>query len=529
MPERGFPDSGSGISFKSVFIITILLSLGWFFFQGNVGFSLQDEGYLWSNAQQTRLGAVPIRDFRSYDPGRYYWTAVWFLLLGNSFFALRLSLTVVQAIGLLFGLLLIRRIIRQRWLLVLIGCVWLLWMFPSYKSFEHTLVLGALFFAIRLLERPDRIRYFASGIFVGTAAFFGKNLGVYFFLGFFSLILFLGWEESKKELIGNCMVFFAGLIIGYLPLIFMLLFVPGFFASFTDSILRLFGPYAPVKYLPIPWPWKVPLVSLPLLNKIRLLSRGIVFVSLFVFYISGVIAIFLSKKPLSRSMTFLVASVFVGIPLLYHVCGRADFDHLAQGIHPMLVGLVAVAVSAQFDGRKKLAAMTVLFIGLISFPLLFRAETMVPMHRLKGAVLGNSTHIRYEIVHSNFWLPRTQVDYLNTLTQFLSRNMRPEENILIAPYSPGLYCLLGKQSPIWDAYPIHKAPIDEQTQSIRDMESKNVRWALIDTFSMDKIKERSFPFTHELIWRYILREFEPVDCPGLPKSQILFRRPMGMK
>lgn len=56
------------------------------------------------------------------------------------------------------------------------------------------------------------------------------------------------------------------------------------------------------------------------------------------------------------------------------------------------------------------------------------------------------------------------------------------------------------------------------------MESNNVNWALIDTWALDKIKDRSFPFTHELIWRYILREFDPVDCPGLSKSQILFRR-----
>lgn len=143
---------------------------------------------------------------------------------------------------------------------------------------------------------------------------------------------------------------------------------------------------------------------------------------------------------------------------------------------------------------------------------------------LKGKVLGKNKFVQYRIYHNTFWLPRTQVNDLNMFMRSLSRQMRPDENILIAPYAPGLYCLLNRKSPIWDAYPIHLAPSDEQMRSIRDMEIKNVRWALIDTFSMDKIKERSFPFTHELIWRYILREFEPIDCPGLSKSQILFRR-----
>jgi hypothetical protein len=149
---------------------------------------------------------------------------------------------------------------------------------------------------------------------------------------------------------------------------------------------------------------------------------------------------------------------------------------------------------------------------------------MMALQKLKGTVLGASKFVRFEIDQNTFWVPEMEANYLNTVTRFLSRQMRPDENILIVPYATGLYCLLNKKSPIWDAYPIHLAPFDEQTRSIRDMEIKNVRWALIDTLPSDKIEERSFPCTHELIWRYIQREFEPIDCPGLSKSQILFRR-----
>ena len=229
MVDTVFQNVEPRISRKEVFGITILLAIAWFFFQGNVGFNLQDEGYLWYNARQTASGSVPVRDFRSYDPGRYYWTAGWFRLLGDGFLALRLSLTVVQAIGLLFALLVIRKIVRQRWLLILLGIVFLLWMFPRYKSFEHTLVLAMLFSATWLMEKPDLRRHFASGIIVGVAALFGKNLGVYFFLGFFSLILFLGWKESKRELPRSCMAFCFGVIVGYLPMTLHDAFCPGIF------------------------------------------------------------------------------------------------------------------------------------------------------------------------------------------------------------------------------------------------------------------------------------------------------------
>ena len=514
---------------KEVLGIAALLAIGWFFFQGNIGFSPQDEGYLWYNAQQTKSGSVPIRDFRSYDPGRYYWTAGWFMLLGDSFFTFRLSLTVVQAIGLLFGLLLIRRIISRRWLLVFFGIVLLLWMFPREKCFEHTLMLGMLFFATWLIDKPDLRRHFISGISVGAAALFGKNMGVYFFFGFFSLILFLGWKQGKRGLLRNCLAFSAGLIVGYLPMIGMVLFVPGFFSSFFDSILRLFGPYVPVKSLPIPWPWKVPLVplsTLPLLNKIRYLSEGAAFMVLFVFYIIGFVCVFLSKKrPFSRVELLLAASLFIGAPWLHYVCGRADSGHLSQGIHPLLIGLAAVAVLERINKKKIFAVMAAfLLIALTSVPVLFSQEFIWSCRKLTGTVLGNSKLARFEINRNWFWLPEAQADSLSMVTRFLSQNISSGENILIAPYTPGLYSLLRKKSPIWDAYPIHLAPFAEQMRSIRNMESLDVRWALIDTAPLDNIKERAFPFTHKLIWRYIQREFDPVDCPGLSKSQILFRK-----
>jgi hypothetical protein len=524
MVEPRVAVAGNCVSRREVLAIAVLLAIGWFVFQGNVGFRPQDEGYLWYNARQTVSGGVPVRDFRSYDPGRYYWLAGWFALLGDSYSAFRLSLLIVQSIGLWFGLMLIRKAGGRRWLLVAYGTALLLWMFPRYKCFEHALVLGILFFASGLMEKPDPPRHFAAGVAVGCAALFGKNLGVYFFLGLFSLILFLEWKTGKNAWPRKCTAFFSGVFAGYLPMIGMMLFVPGFFAAFVDSIVRIFGPFAPVKYVPVPWPWKVPLAALSFVDKMRGLIGGTSFVVLFIFIAIGIAYVFISRRSSTPARSLLTACIFIGAPLLHHVGGRANFLHLAQGIHPLLAGLVAGVIAARNRRRNFLAGLaTLLFVAFAALPALLSIEVTTDLQKLKGTVTGTNRFVPYRIGRKMFWLPKFQSDSLAMTTRFLSQRMGPGENILIAPYEPGLYCLLGKKSPLWDAYPIHLAPCDEQMQGIRDMESKNVVWALVDLREMDGIKERSFPFTHEWLWGYILREFVAVDFPG-SMSQVLFHR-----
>jgi len=75
---------------SSVVLFGLIATLGAFLLEGHAGFNLGDEGYLWYGVQRVLHGEVPIRDFMSYDPARYYWAAglLW-LFHANGLIAVR--------------------------------------------------------------------------------------------------------------------------------------------------------------------------------------------------------------------------------------------------------------------------------------------------------------------------------------------------------------------------------------------------------------------------------------------------------
>ncbi len=81
--------------------------------KSDVGLNLADEGHLWYATLQTSAGGVPIRDFRSYDPGRYLWAAGCASLLGSGIVGLRHANAVFQALGLFLALLTARRVLHS--------------------------------------------------------------------------------------------------------------------------------------------------------------------------------------------------------------------------------------------------------------------------------------------------------------------------------------------------------------------------------------------------------------------------------
>src|SRR5258706_10619125 len=117
------------VPFEEVLIALGFIAVG-FLLKGRIGLNMSDEGFLWYGTLHTALGEVPIRDFQSYDPGRYYWGALWFKILrDNGIIALRLGEAALQSLGMFFGLLTLRGLgVSRRWALAAAAFVLWSWM-----------------------------------------------------------------------------------------------------------------------------------------------------------------------------------------------------------------------------------------------------------------------------------------------------------------------------------------------------------------------------------------------------------------
>jgi hypothetical protein len=164
---RKFPFDVILIAFVCVAVI--------FWLKSRIGLNLADEGFRWYGTMHTALGEVPMRDFQSYDPGRYYWGALWFKILrNNGVISLRFAEAAFQFIGMCFGLMVLRgRVVTKWWTLAAAGVVLWIWM----GVYEPAIIMAAIYFGVLLIERPSILRHFSAGIFVGIAAFFWSQPG----------------------------------------------------------------------------------------------------------------------------------------------------------------------------------------------------------------------------------------------------------------------------------------------------------------------------------------------------------------
>jgi hypothetical protein len=468
-----------------------------------------DEGYLWYGVQRTVAGEVPLRDFMSYHPGRYYWCAALEPLFGDGIVGVRAAGAAFQALGLLAALLVTRRVARAWGWQILFGVLLALWMFPRHKLYESSSACLVSWAAVRLLERPSAGRHLAAGVFVGLAGWFGSQLGLYAGLSLGALVAYSAWKRPEPGFARRASAWALGVGLGFAPFLAMLLFVPGFAGAVGDMVRMVMevGTNLP---RPWPWPWNVETAGRPALVALRDWMESVAFL-LPVLALPGLLFAVLRARgeELAERAASLAPSV-VALFFLHHASVNSGAWHLAQCVQPLLLALLALPVL--FPARRALvraAAWGGLALVTLSFTLTWNpivSET-IGERFVERRVAGETLH-----------LPAGQARYLAAVER-VALELVGEERLFLAPNMPSLYCVLGKTSPTWGIYFSYEMSHEGQERILRELDASSVRWALV----ADPPEGKSFRATFALVWARFESDWQRVPAPGLPPDLVLFR------
>jgi hypothetical protein len=476
----------------------VFLSFVW---QGNKGFNLWDEGYLWYGAQRVMLGEVPMRDFMSYDLGRYYWSATIMRLWGNNgIMPLRASVAIFQAIGLFVGLLLIARTVKKQnfFYLLLSAITLVVWMFPRHKLFDISLSILLIAVLTYLIQNPTSRRYFFTGLCVGLIAIFGRNHGMYGVVSSIGVILWLSIKRvDGSGFIKGFSLWAVGVAAGFAPLLLMTLLIPGFAIAFWESITFLFEVKTTNLPLPIPWPWQVSFASVPLGEAIRGVLVGLFFIAILVFGVLSIIWVVWQKFRNKHVSPVLVAASFLALPYAHYAYSRADVGHLAHGIFPLLIGCLVLMATQPDKIKWSLAIM------------LCGASLWVMRVFHPGWQCYDSKQcVNVEISGDNLLVDSSTANDVEFLRKLVDQYAPNGQSFIVTPFWPGAYALLERKSPLWEIYAVYPRTNNFELAEIVRIKNSNPFLVLIIDIPLDGREDLRFQNTHPLIERYIRNHFE---------------------
>ena len=494
-------------------LLSIVIVGGACLLEHNLELQVADEGFLWYGAWRTMLGELPLRDFDSYDPGRYYWTAIWLSIFGNDLLALRLAVAALHLAALFISLIVLRRTTRNPWFLSAAAIVIACWLFPRHKAFEPLMAILGVYFATRLIEAPSTKRVFAAGILAGAGAVVGRNHGVYLLVAFLAL---LAWQRlpGRLETLGRDIAVLAiGVVVGYAPMLALIVFAPGFAAAFAGQFQSLLR-NTPLSLF---WTWEEISRGAPPLETGKLAALGCLQLLAPAMYAYLVICLIGDTRRGAPTPPVVIAAMFVGIVYVHYMFFRPDIRHFAQAVGPLLVGWAALWAMSPHGARRRTATIVgVCFVVLT-------AGSVVLERPIVRYWMGEE-HYRTVTIKGRPAIVQPGVGRAISATAELASRLSPGEPVLIVPNWPVLYVLLDRRAPIRESYTLAPEDAERQRQIIRELAARDVRWIVVNDLAENRRRsEYGFQRTHPLVWQHILSHYAPEPLRGAPRNYLLFR------
>jgi hypothetical protein len=509
---------------KSIFIGSALVAFASlvFFAQWRYGFNWSDEGLLWYGSQRTAVGEIPLRDFFSYDPGRYYWTAFVFKVLrGDGLFEQIVANDLFGVIGLLACCVAMSRAgLNWAWRAAILFVLAVMLGFPRYKIYEQSLsLISAIGITCLLSRKPNSSHWFMFGVLTGLAAFVGRNSGVYFAVAAVLVLVLLRSAEGKIQRGRLLAKFSAGVAVGYAPMLYMMGRVSGFAAAFFQS-LSVLNPQIP---LPIPFPWQINAASLHGIDLLQ--GAAVALLCLIVPLVYGYLMLkwYTAKPCFEGAYRMACGASIAGLPYLHHAFSRADFFHIAEAILPF--GLAAGAFASHLWNLEKRRLSSTFFVASVALILAgwLPREPAIFYQRLEASRPALLQQI--EISGRSFVVPAFQAQVMRAGSAAFQRCGCGDGNFLAVPHYPGMYAFLETRAPFWEVYYLFVRNEDVQAKHIDALVKNETSLVLINpAATVDGLERLRIDKTYPQLLPYIQAHFQRLETT-LPDGFELYYRP----
>lgn len=504
----------------SVIVATIITG-AWFILNWNIGFDLADEGYYWYGSKRVLSGDVPMRDFTSYDIGRYYWAAAWMNLLGGSGIRnARVAAWIFQW-GAVWGCVALclwaipdKMVVGFRVLMsVIFASALSLWMFPYYKVFDHGASIAVIGMVVLLLSAKGSRHWFFAGCILGLVSMIGRNHGLYGLVAAFGAMIFLRLSNGNNIPRGSHMLqFIFGFILAYSPTFLMMLAIPEFYEAFTESIIGLIKSGTTNIGLPIPWPWNFEHREIGWILWLSKFFPGLGFIMILLVPVLTLVFFAANRNfKLSTAHILLLAGALAGIPYAHYAYSRADVTHLALGIFPLLISVQAVGMTLRKPVICCLGLFLVSLIAVSNDQLIFRKNILgaeVVEVEIDGLEITTAPHIAQRLAAA---------------TAALQRHPVAAQKFLAMPDMPGLHAIRNVNMPIWEIYStIPRNSVFEQQELIR-LNSSPPEIIIISNHALDQREEFRFSRMHPDIYSWVRSNYVLEDAAAF-ESGHLYRR-----
>jgi hypothetical protein len=449
-------------------------------------------------------GAVPIRDFMAYDPGRYYWGAALAWLRGDDgIITVRLASTLFQALGLGAGLVALWRASADAWIRGLGALLLVAWIWPLFRAYDCAATLLLLAATATLVATPAPRQAFLVGALVGVLAMFGRNHGVYGAVGTFAA-LFLG-AHARGDGAPRARVVLAwaaGIGAGYAPMFAALAADAGLRAAFIEDNLEMVRAGTTNITLPVPWPHRAA-AGVAGFEAARRIGLGLFFVALAAFPVAGAQRLWRLGRGGAAAHPLFTACLLLALPYAHFAFSRADLSHMANGVAPLLLGLLAWP-GLRPPPRRALAV------------LLLAASALVVGTRHQGVAGRMAGDWVVRAVGSDLlWMPPDKAQELDRLHQLVpAPEAGHDRDVLIAPYGSGAYAALGRRAPVWEVYALIARTPQFEAAEIARLEAAGVRLALVRDFALDHRDDLRYRHTHPRIQAWLDANFAVVAQDG---------------